>query len=268
MESNKNLKNKALTAFSHLLDIVDELREKCPWDQKQTMESLRHLTIEETFELSEAILERKTEELKKELGDLLLHIVLYARIESDQHLFTFTEITQALCNKLIHRHPHIYGQEKVANAEEVKKNWEKYKLKEKEHPSVLGGVPQTLPSLIKALRIQEKVSMVGFDWESKKEVGEKIQEKIQALVHQHSQNLSDTQASEDKFGDVLFTLVHYATLCNVNAESSLERSNRKFIKSFQHVEQQVSKQGKQITQLSTRELRNYWEDAEQQAAST
>ena len=262
MEPHPDLDNSsARKAFGKLLSIMEELREKCPWDQKQTMESLRHLTIEETFELSEAILASNTEDIKKELGDLLLHIVFYARIASEQCSFTITQVIQALCEKLTYRHPHIYGQEKAEDVQAVKRNWEKLKLKEKGNKSVLGGVPHTLPNLIKAMRIQEKASMIGFDWKKKEEVGKKVQEKMKKLVHQ---NTPDSRKLEDAFGEVLFTLVHYAKFIDVNAESALEKTNKKFIQSFQHIEQQIAKQGKQITQLSTEELMGYWKEAKQQ----
>lgn len=255
--------NSALNAFHQLLTIVGELRARCPWDQEQTLESLRHLTIEEAFELSEAILAKSTEDIKKELGDLLLHIILYAHIATEQHLFTVAQVIQALCAKLIYRHPHIYGQEKAEDTQAVQKNWEKLKLKEKGNSSVLGGVPQTLPSLIKAIRIQEKAQRIGLDWHNTKaEVEKKLQVVIQTLVYQPSQNTPNEQSLEDTFGDVLFTLVHYATLCNVNAEKALEKANRKFIGRFQHIEQRIVKQGKQITQLSAEELMSYWEDTE------
>jgi MazG family protein len=256
--------NNAPEAFGQLLGIIRELREKCPWDQKQTMKSLRHLTIEETFELSEAILEDNTENIKEELGDLLLHVVFYARIASEQRSFTISKVIQALCAKLIYRHPHIYGQEKAEDEQAVKKNWEKLKLKEKGNKSVLGGVPRTLPSLIKAMRIQEKASMVGFDWGKQEEVWKKIQKEMQELARQDT---SDSQKLADALGEVLFTLVHHAKLVGVNAENALERANKKFIQSFQHIEQQIARQGKQITQLSTEELMGYWEEAKQQVVS-
>ncbi len=260
--------NGAIKAFGQLLAVMKELREKCPWDQKQTMESLRHLTIEETFELSEAILEGHTEDIKKELGDLLLHIIFYAHIASEQRSFTITQVIQTLCAKLIYRHPHIYGQKGVKDIQAVKQNWEKLKLKEKGNQSVLGGVPHTLPSLIKAMRIQEKASRVGFEWNKKKEeAGKQVQEEMQELMRKTSQNISDSPKLEDAFGEVLFALVHYAGCANINAENALEKANKRFIQSFQHMEQQVAKQGKQITQLSTEQLMSYWEVAKQLAVS-
>jgi len=269
MESHPGLdKRSTLKAFGQLLVIMKELREKCPWDQKQTMESLRHLTIEETFELSEAILAGNMEDIKEELGDLLLHIIFYARIASEQRSFTLTQVIQTLCEKLIYRHPHIYDQEKVEDTQAVKQNWERLKLQEKENRSVLGGVPYTLSSLIKAMRIQEKASMIGFGWNKKEEVWKKVQQAMQELVCKISQTTPNSSKLEDAFGDVLFTLVHYAGCISINAESALEKANKRFIQSFQHLEQQIAKQGKQITQLSTEELMRRWKEAKQQAFST
>jgi tetrapyrrole methylase family protein/MazG family protein len=259
---------KTRKAFSQLLVIMSELREKCPWDQKQTMESLRHLTIEETFELSEAILEGDMEDVKKELGDLLLHIVLYALIASEQHSFTLTQIIQTLCDKLIYRHPHIYSQEKAEDIQAVKQNWEKLKLKEKGNQSVLGGVPQALPSLIKAMRIQEKVSMIGFNLQDRKAVWQKIKKEMQVLTQQHNQDAPTpphTQKGQEAFGELLFSLVNYARLVEVNSEEALEKANKKFIREFQHMEQQVANEGRQLTQLSTKELMYYWKEAKRQA---
>mmetsp|Transcript_16846 Transcript_16846/g.38842 ORF Transcript_16846/g.38842 Transcript_16846/m.38842 type:complete len:259 (-) Transcript_16846:8846-9622(-) len=249
----------ALEAFGRLLAIVDELRRKCPWDQQQTMGSLRHLTVEETFELTEAILEGDVQEIEKELGDLLLHIVLYARIAAEQHSFTITKVIQTLCAKLIHRHPHIYGQGKAKDIQTVKKNWERLK----ENKSVLGGVPRTLPSLIKAMRIQEKVSRIGFDWQGKEALQEQMQEKIKILMNQSNQDVFNKQTIEDMWGDTLFLLVYYAERASINIENALEKANRKFIAHFQYMEQQIVRDGKQITQLAARELMCYWEKAMQ-----
>jgi len=261
MQSPTELENnKALRAFSQLLVMMGELREKCPWDQRQTMESLRHLTIEETFELSEAILEGDIGDIKKELGDLLLHIVLYTLIATEQRSFTITNVIQALCEKLIHRHPHIYGQEKVENEQAVKQNWEKRKLQEKGNQSVLGGVPHTLPSLIKAMRIQEKVSMIGFGCPDSKSAWQEAQEKIQVLMQKNSQHPptpTQHKRAQEEFGTLLFSLVNYARFIEINPEEALEKANKKFIQEFQHIEQQVINEGKQITQLSTAELMSY-----------
>ena len=190
--------------------------------------------------------------------------MFYARIAFEQRSFTIAEVIQALCTKLVYRHPHIYGQEEAEDEQAVKKNWERLKLEEKENKSVLGGVPHTLPSLIKAMRIQEKASMVGFDWGNKEEIWKKAQKKMQEMEHQ---NISDARNLEDAFGEVLFTLVHHAKLAGINAEDALEKANKKFIRTFQHVEQQIAKQGKQITQSSTKELMGYWKEANQQVAS-
>ena len=274
MESPTELdNNKALKAFSRLLVIMGELREKCPWDRKQTMESLRHLTIEETFELSEAILEGEMEDIKKELGDLLLHIVLYALIATEQRFFTITNVIQTLCEKLIYRHPHIYSQEKTEDIQVVNKNWQELKLKEKGNKSVLSGVPQALPSLIKAMRIQEKAGAIGFDPQYRQATWQEIKKAMQVLTQQHSQNaITPTPAQQkmvrETFGELLFSLVGYARLMEVNPEEVLEKANKKFIREFQHMEQQVAKQGKQITQLSTEELVRYWKEATQQTHTT
>ncbi|MCU0318131.1 MAG: nucleoside triphosphate pyrophosphohydrolase [Amoebophilaceae bacterium] len=254
-------------AFGQLLVITDELREKCPWDQKQTMKSLRHLTIEEVFELSEAIMGGEMEHIKEELGDLLLHIVLYARIASEQHSFSINQVIQALCKKLIHRHPHIYGQEKAEDAQSVKKNWEKRKLQEKGKQSLVGGVPRTLPSLIKAMRIQEKAYAIGLDWQDKATAWQKIQGAVQALTQEHSQRASiptQQQKVQEEFGELLFLLVTHAKFMAIDPEEALEKANKRFINQLQYVEQRASQQNKPITQLSTEELRHYWEEAKQQ----
>lgn len=256
-------RDQVLSAFRKLLDIMAELREKCPWDQQQTMESLRNLTIEETFELSEAILEDNVEDIKKELGDLLFHIIFYAMVAAEQQAFTIANVIQALCEKLIHRHPHIYGKETAENVQAVTQNWEQQKLQEKGNLSVLGGVPHTLPSLIKAMRIQEKTSRVGFDWLDSKTVWQEVQEKVQVLTQYGSQGVSTATQQEkiqEEFGVLLFSLVNYARLIGVNPEEVLEKTNRKFTKKFQHVEQQVANQGNQITQLATEELMHYWKE--------
>ncbi|MEM9416820.1 MAG: nucleoside triphosphate pyrophosphohydrolase [Bacteroidota bacterium] len=255
---------QAPEAFTRLLAIVDELREKCPWDQKQTMESLRHLTIEETFELSEAIMDGDMTEVKKELGDVLLHILFYARIAAEKQAFTITEVIQALCEKMIYRHPHIYGQQEAQDSKAVEQNWEKRKLQENKNRSVLGGVPNSLPSLIKAARMQEKARRVGFDWQAKEAAWQKVQEEMEEL-RQEVKQLSPTPAQQEKvqeeFGDLLFALVNYASFVEVNPENALEKANKKFTRRFQHVEQQVAQQGKQLSQLSPQELQRYWEEA-------
>ena len=252
---------KKLKAFERLLIIMDELREKCPWDKKQTIESLRHLTIEETYELADAIMEKDMVNIKKELGDVLLHIVFYSRIASETNAFDITDVINTLCEKLIHRHPHIYGDVKVENEQQVKENWEKLKLKEG-NKSVLGGVPASLPSLIKASRIQEKARAVGFDWEEPGQVWEKVQEEIAEFKHE-----IDTQASQEKieaeFGDVMFSLINYARFNNINPEDALEKTNKKFIKRFQYLESKAAKSGKLLSDMTLAEMDVYWNEAKQ-----
>ena len=271
MASDKALVHiQAAEAFTRLLAIMAELREKCPWDQEQTMESLRHLALEEAFELSEAVLEGNMQEIKKELGDLLLHIVFYAHIASETQTFTITEVIQTLCDKLIYRHPHIYGQQKAVDSEEVEKNWEKLKLKEGQNKSVLGGVPRSLPSLLKAARIQEKVHRVGFDFQNQEAAWQKVQEEVEKLmqeVEQPSPTPAQQEKIEEEFGDLLFALTSYARFIDVNPENALEQANRKFTKRFQYIEQQLAKKSKQITQLSPQALLSYWEQAKEAAIS-
>ncbi len=257
--------NNALEAFGRLLAIMGELREQCPWDRKQTMESLRHLTIEETYELSEAILEGEMEEIKKELGDVLLHIVFYASIAAEGGAFTISEVIHSLCEKLIYRHPHIYANEKVEGADGVKRNWEKLKLKENPSRSVLGGVPHALPSLIKAMRVQEKVSKVGLDWLGNSEVWPELEQKMGRLPKEMKPDngkFAQKGEAEEALGDLLFSLVNYARHIDINPEEALERANKEFIRKFQAVEQKVTQKGEQLTQLSTEELREYWEDGQ------
>ena len=252
---------KKLKAFERLLIIMDELREKCPWDKKQTIESLRHLTIEETYELADAILENDLPNIKKELGDVLLHIVFYARIASETKEFDIADVINSLCEKLIHRHPHIYGDVVAANEQEVKENWEKLKLKEG-NKSVLSGVPNSLPSLIKASRIQEKARAVGFDWDKPEQVWDKVQEEITELKHE-----IDTKASKEKiegeFGDVLFSLINYARFVEINPEDALERTNKKFIKRFQYLEEESAKAGKSLSEMTLAEMDVYWNKAKE-----
>lgn len=250
-----------LKAFQRLLIIMDELREQCPWDKKQTIESLRHLTIEETYELADAIIEKDLPNIKKELGDILLHIVFYARIASETNEFDIADVINALCDKLIHRHPHIYGDVKVENEEQVKENWEKLKLKEG-NKSVLGGVPKSLPSLVKASRIQEKARAVGFDWEEPGQVWEKVQEEIAELKYE-----IDSKASKEKiegeFGDVMFSLINYARFMDINPEDALEKTNKKFIKRFQYLESEAAKSGKQLSEMTLAEMDVYWNKAKE-----
>lgn len=250
-----------LKAFERLLTIMDELREKCPWDKKQTIDSLRHLTIEETYELADAIIEKDTQNIKKELGDILLHIVFYARIASETNDFDITDVINSLCEKLIYRHPHIYSDVKVENEQEVKENWEKLKLKEG-NKSVLGGVPASLPSLVKASRIQEKARAVGFDWEHQGQVWEKVQEEI-AELNQEIETNSSKEKIESEFGDVLFSLINFARFLEINPEDALEKTNKKFIKRFQYLENEANKMGKQLSDMTLAEMDVYWNKAKE-----
>lgn len=251
-------RQQQLEAFSRLLDIMNDLREKCPWDKKQTLESLRHLTIEETYELGDAILDNNLEEIKKELGDLLLHIVFYAKIGSETQSFDIADVANGICDKLITRHPHIYGDVIVANEEEVKQNWEKIKLKEGKK-SVLEGVPKSLPALVKASRIQDKVKGVGFDWEEPQQVWEKVQEELQELQEEVKTNNIDKIEAE--FGDVLFSLINYARFLKINPEDALERTNKKFIKRFQYLESKATELGKPLMDMTLAEMDVFWEEA-------
>ena len=247
-----------LKAFERLLIIMDELREKCPWDKKQTIESLRHLTIEETYELADAILEKDLDKIKKELGDILLHIVFYAKIGSETKDFDIADVTNSICEKLIERHPHIYGDVKVADEEEVKKNWENLKLKAG-NKSVLEGVPMSLPALVKASRIQDKVAGVGFDWEEPQQVLDKLKEELEELkVEVQAQ---DQDKMEAEFGDVLFSLINYARFLKINPENALERTNKKFIKRFQYLEEKAKEKNKPLTEMSLAEMDIFWEEA-------
>ena len=253
-----NSKSSKLEAFGRLLDVMDELREKCPWDQKQTFETLRHLTIEETYELGDAILNNDLNEIKKELGVLLLHIVFYARLGSEESAFDIADVTNDIIEKLIYRHPHIYGDVAVSDAEEVKKNWEALKLSEGKE-SVLEGVPKGLPALIKAQRMQEKAAGVGFDWKTKDQVWDKFQEELSELDDALSNG--DAEAIEDEFGDVLFSLINYARFLKINPESALERTNQKFMYRFQYIEAQAKAQGTSIEKLSLNQMEAFWQEA-------
>ena len=250
--------NKKSKAFVRLLTIMDELREKCPWDKKQTMDSLRYLTIEELYELSDAILDKDTDEIKKELGDILLHIVFYSRIASETNDFDITDVINSVCDKLIHRHPHIYGDVDVKDEVEVKKNWEKLKLKEGKK-SVLEGVPKSLPAIVKSFRIQEKVRGIGFDWDNKNQVWEKVVEEIEELKTEIKNGNQDRIESE--FGDVLFALTNYARFVNVNPEDALERTNKRFIKRFQIMENMISAEGLSLSDMSLSEMDFFWDKA-------
>ena len=255
-----NPRKDQLKAFERLLNIMDDLREKCPWDKKQTLESLRHLTIEETYELADAILENNLEEVKKELGDVLLHIVFYAKIGSEKKAFDIADVANSISDKLIDRHPHIYGNVVVKNEEEVKQNWEKLKLKEGKK-SVLEGVPKSLPALVKASRIQEKVAGVGFDWKEPHQVWEKVQEELNELNSEIKNSNQNRINSE--FGDVLFSMINYARFIGVNPENALERTNKKFINRFQFLEEAAKKEGKQLADMSLAEMDVHWEKSKE-----
>ena len=251
-------REEQLQAFDRLLTIMEELREQCPWDRKQTLQSLRHLTIEETYELGDAILDNDLEEVKKELGDLLLHIVFYAKIGSETQDFDIADVANGICDKLINRHPHIYGDVSVSDETEVKRNWEDIKLKEGKK-SVLQGVPNSLPALVKANRIQEKVAGVGFDWEQPEQVFEKLQEELGEL--QEELKMADKDKIEHEFGDVLFSMVNYARFLGVNPENALERTNKKFIHRFQYLEKKAKALGKTLKDMTLTEMDVFWEEA-------
>jgi XTP/dITP diphosphohydrolase len=253
-----NSRKDQLNALDRLLTIMDELREQCPWDKKQTMQSLRHLTIEETYELGDAILDNDLSEVKMELGDVLLHIIFYAKIGSETDDFDIADVANAICDKLINRHPHIYGDVKVADAEEVKRNWEQIKLKEGKN-SVLEGVPRSLPALVKANRIQDKVAGVGFDWEKPEQVFEKVQEELGELQVEVASG--DVDKIESEFGDVLFSMINYARFLGVNPENALERTNKKFIKRFQYLEKNAKQMGKDLQDMTLKEMDIFWNEA-------
>jgi len=248
-----------LQAFERLLNIMDDLRKGCPWDKEQTMESLRHLTIEETYELSDAILSNDLDEIKKEVGDLMLHLVFYAKIGSEKKAFDITDVLNGISEKLIHRHPHIYGDLKVVDAEEVKNNWEKLKLQEGKK-SVLEGVPNSMPPLVKAYRIQEKVKGVGFDWERPEQVWEKVEEELEELKAEVDQG-APKEKVEGELGDLLFSLVNYARFIDINPEDALEKTNRKFIKRFQYLEKAAQKNQKELKDMTLAEMDVFWEQA-------
>jgi len=249
-----------LKAFGELLDIMEELRAKCPWDKEQTNESLRTLTIEETYELADAIIKNDSSLIKKELGDILLHIVFYARIGEEQNLFDIKEVIDLLNKKLIYRHPHIFGNVEVANAREVEQNWEQLKLKEKDgNKSVLSGVPDSLPALVKANRIQDKARGVGFDWEEKQQVWGKVHEELQEL--EVELNSGDTDKMEQEFGDLLFSLINAGRLYGINPENALERTNRKFISRFNYLESQTIALGRNLKEMTLAEMDLIWDEA-------
>ena len=251
----------ALAGFRHLLEIMDELREKCPWDREQTFDSLRNLTVEETFELSDAIFQKDYKDMCKELGDLMLHIVFYSKIASEQQLFEVKDVLNQLCDKLIRRHPHIYGTTKADSANEVHENWEKIKLQTEGNRSVLGGIPSGMPALTKAYRIQDKVSGVGFDWDNKEDVWDKVQEELGELKEEV--DAGDHARMEEEFGDVLFSLINYARFLHVHPEDALEKTNQKFMHRFQLLEKMVKNDNRQITDMNLAEMDEYWEKAKE-----
>ncbi|GGW85563.1 nucleoside triphosphate pyrophosphohydrolase [Salegentibacter mishustinae] len=253
-----NSREEQLKAFDRLLTIMDELREQCPWDRKQTMESLRHLTIEETYELGDAILDKDLEEVRKELGDLLLHLVFYAKIGSETNDFDIADVANGICDKLIDRHPHIYGDVEVADEEEVKRNWENLKLKEGKK-SVLEGVPRSLPAVVKASRIQEKVAGVGFDWKKPEQVFEKLKEELGELQHEIETENKDKMEAE--FGDVMFSMINYARFLGINPENALERTNKKFISRFQYLEAKAAEKNKALKDMTLAEMDVFWNEA-------
>jgi XTP/dITP diphosphohydrolase len=259
-------------SFLRLVGIMDELREKCPWDRKQTIQTLRHMTIEETYELADAITEQDWQGIREELGDLLLHILFYARIGTEQQQFTLEEVIQSISEKLIHRHPHIYGDVKVKNEDEVKRNWEKLKMKEGKK-SVLSGVPASLPAMVKAMRLQEKARQVGFEWENKDQVWEKVEEEIGELksvidrmpaVDEPDQRNAVQNKVEEELGDVLFSLVNYARFLQVDPENALEKTNKKFIRRFVFMEEEAGKAGKSLDKMSLEEMDAIWNKIKQQ----
>mgnify|MGYP001173483564 FL=1 len=257
-----NLKrSKKLKAFDRLLTIMDQLRESCPWDKKQTMKSLRNLTIEEAYELSEAIIDGDLKEVEKELGDLMLHLTFYAKLGSEKNAFDMETVLNGICDKLIRRHPHIYSDTKVENEDTVKKNWEKIKLKEMGNTSVLGGVPRSLPALIKAMRIQEKASGIGFDWEKESQIWDKIEEEIKEFKVELQAKTKNIKRVNEEFGDILFSLINYARFQGIDPEEALEKTNKKFIKRFQYLEKQSKKTGKLLTEMTLLEMDAYWENA-------
>ena len=248
----------SLVQFERLLGIMDRLRAECPWDRKQTMESLRHLTIEEVYELSDAILEGNDEEIKKELGDIILHIVFYSKIGSERKSFDIANVLESICEKLIHRHPHIYGDVKVEDEEAVKANWEKLKLKEGKK-SVLEGVPNSLPSLLKAIRIQDKARGVGFDWDNREQVWNKVEEEMQEFKQEIESGSKD--GIQEEFGDLLFSLVNYARFIDINPEDALEQCNKKFISRFQYLEVKSKELQKPLSEMDLEEMEGYWQEA-------
>jgi MazG family protein len=256
------MKQNVAEAFMRLVGIMDELREKCPWDKKQTIQSLRQMTIEEMFELADAITESDWKGIREELGDLLLHILFYAKIGSEQKQFELEDVLSGISDKLVARHPHIYGDVKVENEEDVKKNWEKLKLKEGKI-SVLSGVPRSLPATVKAMRLQEKARQVGFEWENKEQVWEKVEEEMNEL--KEVINTGQQEKTEEEFGDLIFSLINYARFLQVDAENALERTNKKFIHRFTRMEQQALAEGKDLDKMSLAEMDAIWDSIKRQS---
>lgn len=252
--------DQRLVAFERLLNIMDDLREKCPWDQKQTLESLRHLTIEETYELADAITNNDLKELKGEIGDLFLHMVFYCKIGAEQNAFDVTEVLNGICDKLVHRHPHIYGEVEVSGEDEVKSNWEKLKLKEGKK-SVLEGVPKSLPALVKAYRIQEKAKGIGFEWDQRSDVWKKVEEELAELNAEVEAENASKEKIEDEFGDVLFSLINYARFIKINPEDALSRTNQKFIQRFTLMEELLKEGGHPVGETDLETMDIYWEKA-------
>jgi XTP/dITP diphosphohydrolase len=255
--------DRRLIAFERLLNIMDDLREKCPWDKKQTFESLRHLTIEETYELADGILDNDMAEVKGEIGDLFLHLVFYCKLGEEQNAFNVESVLNQICDKLIHRHPHIYGDVEATTEEEVKANWEKLKLKEGKK-SVLEGVPKSLPAMVKAARIQEKVKGIGFDWDTKDQVWEKVQEELNEFKYEIDHH---TEHAEEEFGDLIFSLINYARFIDLNPENALERTNKKFIARFQEMEQLINNKELVMSEMNLEELDSFWNQAKRNLKS-
>jgi XTP/dITP diphosphohydrolase len=253
--------NKTAEEFLRLVQIMDDLREKCPWDKKQTIQTLRQLTIEETYELTDAITDQDWKGIKEELGDILLHIVFYAKIGAEENKFTLEEVINGVCEKLIYRHPHIYGDVKVNDEEDVKRNWEKLKLKEGKK-SVLSGVPKSLPSTVKAMRLQEKAKQVGFEWDTKEQVWDKVEEEQQELKEAIASGNRDHM--EDELGDVFFSLINYARFLNLDAENALERTNKKFISRFNKMEEEALNSGKPLQDMTLEEMDAIWNKVKKQ----
>ena len=257
-----NTPQDTLQSFSRVLKIMDQLRAECPWDKKQTLESLRYLTIEETFELSDAIVEKDMEEIKKEIGDIFLHLVFYSKIASESNSFSIKDVMDSLCEKLIRRHPHIYSNTIAEDEEAVKRNWEQIKQTEKGgNKTILGGVPKSLPAMVKAIRIQEKARGAGFDWDNKDQVWEKVKEELHEFEQELKAPNIDKEKMEDELGDIFFSIINYARFIDINPEDALERTNKKFIKRFTYLEEKAKADGKELNKMSLDEMNAYWEEA-------